>query len=418
MRQVRSKFRRTPLGDLPEEWDLITVKDACPKIVDHRGRTPKKLGMDWGGGDVPALSARNVKSGYIDLHEETNFGSEALYRRWMTRGEPEKGDVVITTEAPLGNAALIPDTGKYILSQRTVLLGPDQNLITSAFLLQFVLGAAFQRTLAERATGSTAQGIQRRQLEKLTIARPPLPEQRAIGRMLGDLDHLLKSLADLVVKKKAIKTAAMQQLVTGRKRLPGWTGEWSTKLLGEIAAITMGHSPDSRYYNERGRGIPLIQGNADIRDGVTMSRIWTTHAPRTCESGALLLTVRAPVGAVAVASSYSCLGRGVASVRPTHVGSDFLRHALVLGQSRWQSLEQGSTFTAANRVHIEKFAVFVPPTLEEQAAIASVLSDMDSDLTALERRLQKSIAIRRAAAQALLSGRMRLAGDSDGMRYP
>lgn len=91
-------------------------------IIDYRGRTPKKLGMNWGGGNIPALSAGNVKQGYIDFEQDCYYGSVELYTKWMKQGATRKNDIIFTTEAPLGNVALIPDDKKYILSQRTVLL--------------------------------------------------------------------------------------------------------------------------------------------------------------------------------------------------------------------------------------------------------------------------------------------------------
>ncbi|MDZ7548792.1 restriction endonuclease subunit S, partial [Clostridium perfringens] len=89
--------------------------DECfDKMFDFRGKTPKKIDMDWGGGDIPALSANNVKMGKIDFSQPTYYGSEKLYNKWMNKGNLKKGDVLMTMEAPLGNTVLIPDNKKYI----------------------------------------------------------------------------------------------------------------------------------------------------------------------------------------------------------------------------------------------------------------------------------------------------------------
>ncbi|MDD3231565.1 MAG: restriction endonuclease subunit S, partial [Oscillospiraceae bacterium] len=102
------EYKDSPFGEIPVEWDCIEFSAAIAHCFDYRGRTPKKLGMDWGG-DIPALSANNVCMGYIDLEKPTYFGSESLYRKWMHHGDIQYGDIVFTMEAPLGNVAKIND---------------------------------------------------------------------------------------------------------------------------------------------------------------------------------------------------------------------------------------------------------------------------------------------------------------------
>ncbi|MEN9676520.1 MAG: hypothetical protein RIS76_2416 [Verrucomicrobiota bacterium] len=201
------------------EWEVRPVSQIALKIIDYRGRTPLKLGMDWGGGDIPALSARNVKMGYIDFEEEAYFASESLYKRWMTNGDAKKGDLLMTTEAPLGNVALIPDDRKYILSQRTILLQINPEVALSHFLLQAMSGIAFQRLLSDNSSGSTATGIQRKRLEKLELILPSVPEQNAIAAVLTEMDGELAVLEQRREKTRALKQAMMQELLTGRTRL-------------------------------------------------------------------------------------------------------------------------------------------------------------------------------------------------------
>src|SRR3989442_14196722 len=116
--------KESPYGPIPKDWEFQPLAAVLGVVMDYRGRTPTKLGMEWGGGEIPALSAKNVCMGRIDLSRETYLSSDALYSRWMTAGDPERGDIIITLEAPLGNVARIPDERKYILSQRVVLLRP------------------------------------------------------------------------------------------------------------------------------------------------------------------------------------------------------------------------------------------------------------------------------------------------------
>ncbi len=184
---------------------------------------------------------------------------------------------------------------------------------------------------------------------------------------------------------------------------------WSRRPLSELAAIIMGQSPPSSFYNLRGEGVPLIQGKADIEEGGTTDRQWTTKPTKFCKAGDLLLTVRAPVGSVAVATRGACLGRGVCGLKPFG-DSAFLFFSLLYAEDRWQSLEQGSTFTAANSKQVRQFLLHVPDDQEEQHAIATVLSDVDGLIKALDALITKKLAIKQAAMQQLLTGKIRLPG--------
>ncbi|MDM1410734.1 restriction endonuclease subunit S [Myroides odoratimimus] len=201
-----------------EGWEVKKLVEVCDNIIDYRGVTPKKLGMDWGDGDIVALSAGNVKKGYIDFNIECYLGSESLYKRWMRNGNPKKGDIVFTLEAPLGNIALIPDNKKYILSQRTILLQLNEKY-SSQYIFQLMLSNKFQNYINERATGSTAQGIKRQTFEKLTIHIPSFLEQERIATILSDMDAELKALENQLAKARQIKQGMMQELLTGRVRL-------------------------------------------------------------------------------------------------------------------------------------------------------------------------------------------------------
>ena len=190
-----------------------------------------------------------------------------------------------------------------------------------------------------------------------------------------------------------------------------FSGDWSDKPLSDLAVITMGQSPSSVFYNSQGNGLPLIQGNADIEYRKTIERVWTSQGNKRCESGDLILTVRAPVGAVAVASKNAYIGRGVCGLKP--VGdSRFLFQALVHVEDQWQAFEQGSTFTAANAEQVGQFNLYVPNDENEQRAIAEVLSDVDGLINALDALIAKKRAIKQATMQQLLTGKTRLPGFS------
>ena len=343
--------------------------------------------------------------GFIDFSQECYFGSEGLYKRWMTQGEARKDDIIFTTEAPLGNVALIPDERKYILSQRTVLLQIDPEQASSRFLFQFMLSSQFQKILEDYSSGSTAKGIQRKKFEQLRLAKPPLPEQRAIAVALSDADALIESLEQLIAKKRHLKQGTMQELLTGKKRLPGFSGEWEEKRLGDVAEIVMGQSPSSSNYNEKGLGLPLIQGNADIANRKTISRIFTTEITKRGKCGDILMSVRAPVGEISRAVFDVCLGRGVCAVR---YSNDFMYHYLISQEPSWAKLSKGSTFDSVNSADVKALEVCLPSDADEQTAIATILSDMDTEIAALESKLTKTRSLKQGMMHNLLTGRIRL----------
>lgn len=205
--------------------------------------------------------------------------------------------------------------------------------------------------------------------------------------------------------------SAKHQIAANKNHPARFNGKWRKKPLIDLAAITMGQSPPSMYYNLHGAGLPLIQGKADLENRRTIERVWTTRASKRCEIGDVLLTVRAPVGSAAVATKSACLGRGVCGLKP-YGDPSFLFQALIHAEDRWQRLEQGSTFTAANSEQVGQFQLDVPEDETEQRAIAEVLSDVDGLIGALDALIAKKRAIKQAAMQQLLTGKTRLPGFS------
>lgn len=212
-------FKESPLGWIPKDWDAPVFGDVIEHIIDFRGRTPKKLGMDWGGGDILALSANNVQPGGIDISREAYFGGDRLYRKWMTSGDVRKGDVLLTMEAPLGNVAQIPDDAKYILSQRVIALRFNEGMVLNDFAFWQMQNSEFQRAMIKRSTGSTATGIQRAELVKLCFKAPPINEQSLIAQRLFAIEWKLADEASALDKQRQEKSGLMDDLLTGRVRV-------------------------------------------------------------------------------------------------------------------------------------------------------------------------------------------------------
>lgn len=166
--------------------------DCIQKITDFRGRTPKKLGMDWSKEGYLALSALNVKDGYIDFNQDVHYGSQELYDKWMTGNELHKGQVLFTTEAPMGNVAQVPDNRRYILSQRTIAFDVKDELITEDFLATVLRTPSVFADLTALSSGGTAKGVSQKSLSSVEIRLPKdLKEQERIADNFSNIDKLI-----------------------------------------------------------------------------------------------------------------------------------------------------------------------------------------------------------------------------------
>ena len=190
--------------------------------------------------------------------------------------------------------------------------------------------------------------------------------------------------------------------------------DWEVKELGSIVKIIMGQSPDSQYYNINCKGFVLIQGNADIENRKTITRFYTSQITKIAKKDEIILTVRAPVGSVAKATSNCCLGRGVCALKTT---SEFLYQFLILIEKSWEKTSTGSTFDSINSSNLSKTLVILPKDEKEQQKIAKALSDTDNVISTLEKLIAKKSNIKQGTMQCLLTGKKRLPGFAKSINF-
>ncbi|MFP0481616.1 restriction endonuclease subunit S [Klebsiella quasipneumoniae] len=194
-------------------WDEISLLDSIERIIDFRGRTPKKLGLDWSPSGYRALSALNVKQGYIDFSIDPHFGDQELYDKWMNGSELHQGQVLFTTEAPMGNVAQVPNTDKYILSQRTIAFVVNFEIIVEDFLAVLLRSYNVFRELSALSSGGTAKGVSQKVLANLNVCIPTdLVEQTAIGNYFQKLDVLINQHQQQITKLNNIKQACLSKM--------------------------------------------------------------------------------------------------------------------------------------------------------------------------------------------------------------
>ena len=202
------------LGDVLAHWDVSPFKLVMNSIIDYRGKTPEKTNSG-----VFLITARNIKNGIIDYTLSQEFIDEDNYEEVMRRGLPKLGQVLMTTEAPLGEVAQI-DRTDVALAQRVLKFDGKKNKLDNRFLKYFILSKAFQASLYKFATGSTALGIKSERLSYLKSLLPPVTEQTAIANYLDQetakIDRLCETVNQTIGRLKEYRTALITQAVTGK----------------------------------------------------------------------------------------------------------------------------------------------------------------------------------------------------------
>ncbi len=253
-------------------------------------------------------------------------------------------------------------------------------------------------------------------LEFLVPLPPTKAEQEAIAEALSDADALIESLEQLLAKKRHLKQGAMQELLTGKKRLPGFSDEWEVKRLGEVAKIQRGASPrpiDSPIWFDENSSIGWVRISDVTRSGMYLTETLQRLSPQGVEhsrpvaSGSLIMSICATVGRPIITSIDVCIHDGFVVFDNLQADKKFLYYVLAWIEPDWSKHGQTGSQMNLNTPLINGTPVNFPPLLE-QSAIAAVLADMDAEITELESELAKTSALKQGMMQKLLTGEIRL----------
>lgn len=391
-------YKQTELGIIPEDWEVKQISDFTSVVT---GGTPSTQHAEYWGGDIRWMNSGELNLKFV-YDVEGRITEEGLHNS-STHVIP--AECVLVGLAGQGKTR---GTAAYNL----VSLCTNQSIAAflptdthSSLYLYYVIDSLYDYLRLLSSGDGGRGGLNKQILSSLNIVLPPIAEQKAIAEALSDVDGLIAALDKKIAKKRLLKQGAMQQLLTGKKRLPGFADEWVEKKLGEICSIIMGQSPSSEYYNTQNRGLPLIQGNADLENRQQVVRFYTSQITKECEKGDVIFSVRAPVGAVGKATHKSCLGRGVCAIK---TDNDFLYHYLVYIENDWSSFSKGSTFDSINSDELYQLSLVLPQIKKEQQAIAKILSDMDKEIADLEAQRDKYRLLKSGMMQKLLTGQIRL----------
>ena len=204
---------QTEIGEIPESWKLGAIGEICERIIDYRGRTPK-----FSESGIVHLRSSNVKEGRLILNDdEITYVTDETYKSFMTRGLPKAGDVIFTTEGPLGESAMVPPNFHFSLAQRMILLRADKTVLDSSYLLYVLYSEQVRKEYLGRATGSTAKGISSKNFQQVQVPLPCLPEQREIAISLTACDAKIIALEQEAARLDELFHAMLEELMTGKR---------------------------------------------------------------------------------------------------------------------------------------------------------------------------------------------------------
>jgi type I restriction enzyme S subunit len=420
---VKRGYKQTEVGVIPEDWEIKSISDLNFDISDGNYSSKYPKASDFRIIGIPFIRANNIRNMKV-VDDELRYISEEQHSE-LLKGHLKKNDILITTRGEIGQIALVPDRhiGSNINAQ-LVRINVDKLKYDHRYIA-FIL--AFDSTQKQFDNLQTGSALKQLPVGKFTSLKLPLPptkaEQQAIAEALSDVDGLISALDALIAKQRAIKQGAMQELLTGQRRLPGFAGEWEVKKLGECGDFKNGINKGKEDF---GVGHPFVNlldifGISRVSQSSSLGLINSTESERAAYSlnkGDILF----------VRSSVKPEGVGLTSLvcndLKDTVYSGFLIRFRDYGKLSFEYKEycfyeknfrrkliDSSTVSANTNINqnsLKNLEILLPPTLAEQTAIAQILADMDDAIAALVQKRAKTVALKQGMMQALLTGQVRL----------
>jgi type I restriction enzyme, S subunit len=400
--KVRSGYKQTEIGTIPEDWDVKTLEEGI-KLLSGQHVLAHNCNTD-GIGFPYITGPADFPNGVIQQSKFTDKPTTIC----------RANDILVTVKGS-GAGTLVLSDAEYCISRQLMAVRViDWNTI------YIYLALLQDSSLFGAAATGLIPGLSRSDILKKQIAVPPLPEQRAIAAALSDVDDLIGTLDRIVAKKRDLKQAAMQQLLTGKRRLSGFSGGWEVKRLGDMGVFRGGNGFPLKYQGKVEGDYPFFKVSDMNNDGnatfMVNSNNWISETIRKAVGAATFPAnsiVFAKIGAAIflerkkILSQEGCIDNNMMGFIP--IGSvshyTFIHYLLLsIHLGRFVSTTALSSLSGNELAHLE----YPFPSLTEQIAIATVLSDMDAEIAALEQRRDKTRALKQGMMQELLTGKTRL----------
>jgi len=416
---VKKGYKQTEIGVIPEDWEvkeLDTISNVIDPHPSHRAPTIDKNGIPFLGigdlsenGEIIKSSFRKVNSKILDEHKQ--------------RYNLDNNLIGLGRVASIGKVIrLKKNIGKFVLSPTLGII--DTKIINTNFLFYTLKSFYVKQQFINIMSGSTRSSVGMIVLRKLKIPIPPKQEQEKIAKVLSDTDELIENLKELIAKKEDIKKATMQQLLTGKKRLKGFSGEWVERKLGEVSKIYNGLSGKKKEDFGDGNAfyIPFLNVINNIKidiNNLEKVYIYENESQNKVLKGDLVFNTSSEtpyeVGMCALMDNEIekvylnsfCFGCRITDKSIYPLFLSYLTNSDI-GRKIFSLLAQGATRYNLSKENFNNIKLFFPKDITEQKAIAKILSDMDEEIEALKEKLEKTEAIKQGMMQELLSGKIRL----------
>ena len=407
---VRPGYKQTEVGVIPEDWTVRSL-GSCAQLKNgyaFKSSTYTPLG------DYRVVTIANVQDGYMEVSESNRIAD--LPSDVQSHHSLEIGDVLISMTGNVGRVCRV-DTPRCVLNQRVGKLVPTG--VDSTFLFHLLRQQRFRTAMTVKAKGGAQGNLSVRDIIDFPFPIPPIAdEQEAVAGALSDADALIESLVELIAKKRQIKQGTMQELLTGKTRLPGFTGEWKVESVGNLGNCFAGGTPSttrsefwdgSIYWLQSGRIQNCILEHPLESDRRITPLGLENSAARLVRPEAVLVAITgATCGNVALLEFAAAANQSVVAIEPNpSVSSRYLYYAMLMKRNEILALRGGSAQGGTNLKSMKTIHVCIPAH-SEQKAIAATLFDMDLDIAVSEAKLAKARQIKQGMMQELLTGRIRL----------
>lgn len=393
--QVKWGYKLTEAGVIPEDWGSIELQYVA-KIVDSLHQTPI-----FSEDGYAMVRVTDIKTGNLCLRGALKV-SEAIFLEFTKNYKPKRGDIALSRVGSYGVSSFVETDEPFCMGQNTVIIEPD---LSARFLYHALNSENIKIQIEDSSYGSGYKSLSLKNIKELKILLPPTKEeQNSIAATLSDMDALISGLDQLITKKRDIKQSAMQQLLTGHQRLPGFSGEWEVKRLGDLANIKTG-SRNNQDKIEDGQ-YPFFVRSATVEhiDSYSLD----------CE--AILVPGEGNIGSIFhyINGRFDVHQRvyAITQFSPDASGKFvYLYMTMHFGAHAMQNSVK-ATVDSLRLPTFQNFEITLPPSKDEQTAIATILSDMENELDTLETRRDKARQLKLGMMQELLTGRIRLSQSS------
>lgn len=393
------------------------LENLLDKLIDYRGKTPKKTLSG-----VPLVTAKIVKNGTINGY--TEYIAEEDYDKWMVRGFPKVGDVILTTEAPLGEVALLKEE-KVALAQRIVCLRGKDNVLDNTYLKYYLQSGKGQKSLSARESGTTVTGIKQAELRRVDIEYPAYDDQRRIASILSSLDRKielnnkinadLEEMAQAIFKNWFVDFEPFKDGKFVDSELGMIPEGWKVGRLDEIADVVGGSTPSKakpEYYTQKGiawltpkdlSNHPAVYTSRGVID--ITEEGYNSTSTKLMPKGTILFTSRAPIGYISIAQNDICTNQGFKSLVPKKAGTCFLYCFLKYVTPEIENKSTGSTFKEASGSLMKSLQVIMP----EQKVFEdfeTIVSPLFARIESLEKENSRLSLLRDTLLPRLMSGEL------------